>query len=147
MLFVISFLSFFQVILRNVFSSGFTWIDDIIRQGVVWLAVIGGSIAATYSKHISIDILPRILSPYYKRYLFAILYIIAIFVSTILIIASIKFLLVMKQSGEMISSLNIQAWYATLIFPVGMSLITLKFLIRFILNILNEDICSGERWE
>lgn len=124
--------------MRNLFSYGFTWADDIIRQGVVWLAIIGGSVAATHSKHISIDILPRLLPYPYKKYLFSIIYLIAISVSILLLVAATNFMIVMKNSGEVIPSLHVKAWYATTIFPVGIGLITIKFLIRFILNLYDE---------
>jgi len=135
---LISCLSFFQVILRNLFSSGFTWADDIIRQGVVWLAIIGGSVAATHSKHISIDILPRMLPYPYKKHLFTFIYLIAIFVSILLLIAALNFFSMLRTSGEIIPALNVSAWYAAIIFPAGMGLITIKFIIRLILNLFND---------
>ena len=54
-------LSFLQVILRNFFGSGFIWGDVFLRQMVLWIGLIGASIATKENRHINIDIVSRII--------------------------------------------------------------------------------------
>ena len=51
-----------QIILRNFFSTGFVWGDDLLRHGVLWISFLGAARATLERKHIRIDILPRILT-------------------------------------------------------------------------------------
>ena len=52
-----------QILLRNFFDSGFVWIDPILRVMVLWLGLIGATVATRYNKHIRIDLLSR----YFER--------------------------------------------------------------------------------
>ena len=59
-------LSFAQVVLRNVFSTGFIWADPLVRHMVLWVGFLGAAIATHEERHISIDALTRFLSPRWK---------------------------------------------------------------------------------
>jgi len=48
-----------QILLRNLFDSGFVWIDPLLRVMVLWLALLGATVATRYNKHIRIDLLSR----------------------------------------------------------------------------------------
>ena len=50
--------SFLQVILRNVFQSGIDGADVLLRHGVLWVALLGASLATRQARHIRIDIIP-----------------------------------------------------------------------------------------
>ena len=52
-----------QIFLRNFFDSGFVWIDPLLRILVLWLGLIGATVASRHNKHIRIDLLTR----YFKR--------------------------------------------------------------------------------
>ena len=52
-----------QIFLRNFFDSGFVWIDPLLRILVLWLGLIGATVAARHNKHIRIDLLSR----YFER--------------------------------------------------------------------------------
>ena len=48
-----------QILLRNFLDSGFVWIDPILRVMVLWLGLIGATVATRDNKHIRIDLLSR----------------------------------------------------------------------------------------
>ncbi|MGD2173031.1 MAG: TRAP transporter small permease [Gammaproteobacteria bacterium] len=50
-----------QILLRNCFDLGLLWIDPALRAMVLWLGLIGASIAGRENRHIRIDILSRLL--------------------------------------------------------------------------------------
>ena len=52
----------FQVILRYVFSNPLSWTEELSRFSMIWLTYIGAIIAMRENKHITIDILDKILS-------------------------------------------------------------------------------------
>lgn len=73
MLLLMLVVAFAQAFLRNLTNLGFgwanaglawlDWADFIISKGTLWLAFLGASLAVHGDKHISIDIVPRLVSP------------------------------------------------------------------------------------
>lgn len=63
-----------QALVRNIATLGegiqwahdtltyFSWIDDFLKKGTLWLAFLGASLATREERHIAIDVLPRIAS-------------------------------------------------------------------------------------
>ena len=79
LLFLMILLAFAQVILRNFFSSGIIWSDVLVRMGVLYIAIIGGSIATSDRAHIKIDLFSRVMSDKYNRYIDMIIKIVAVY--------------------------------------------------------------------
>ncbi|HSG88129.1 MAG TPA: TRAP transporter small permease [Pseudomonadales bacterium] len=50
-----------QIVLRNLFDSGLSWGDDLVRTSVLWIALVGSMVAARRGQHIRIDALTRLL--------------------------------------------------------------------------------------
>lgn len=52
-----------QIILRDFFSTGISWVDPLMRQLVLWTGMLGALAAVRDEKHIALDVLQRFLSP------------------------------------------------------------------------------------
>ena len=52
-----------QILLRNFFDLGFVWADPLLRVMVLWLGMIGATVATRDNRHIRIDLL----SQFFKR--------------------------------------------------------------------------------
>lgn len=48
-----------QILLRNFFDAGLIWADPLLRVMVLWLGLIGATVATRDNKHIRIDLLSR----------------------------------------------------------------------------------------
>ena len=59
-------LGFSQIIMRNLFGIGYIWIDPLLRIMVLWVGLLGAVVATRQGKHISVDVLTRILPPRLK---------------------------------------------------------------------------------
>jgi len=129
-------LSFTQVVLRGVFSTGFTWADDLLRHLVLWVGYIGASIATKWSKHINIDIASRLL-PQRTRALFeGIISLFSFLICMILSYSAYNFVTIEKEFQETSATLHIQLWYLQIIMPLGLGIISIRFLINFIQKIV-----------
>ncbi len=53
--------AFLQIILREVFSTGVIWGNELVRILVLWLAMVGAIAAARDNRHIRIDLLSHLL--------------------------------------------------------------------------------------
>jgi TRAP-type C4-dicarboxylate transport system permease small subunit len=126
-------ISFLQIVLRNFFSSGIIWADPVVRHGVLWVGLLGASLAVDAAKHIRIDIAPRILRGRAAELVEAGADLFAAIVSALLARASFTFISNEMEFGDVfvtIEGWQVPMWGAQLILPVGFTLLTLRFLIK-----------------
>ncbi len=133
MLFMIG-LSFAQVVLRNVFSSGFNWADICLRNIVLWVGFMGASLATQQNRHITIDALTKFLSPRLQIVAEVLTSIVSTAIGGIFIWASVSFVL-SEHEAESLAFLGIPFWVVELIIPIGFGLITLRFFLKALENI------------
>lgn len=117
MLSVMILLAFLQIVLRNVFSSGISWGDPLVRYLVLWVGFIGASLATKESKHITIELFSRWLSGRGNQYLKAISNLISALVCSLLVFAGCTFLLNEAQMGGT-TFLQIPIWVPKSLFPL-----------------------------
>jgi C4-dicarboxylate transporter DctQ subunit len=135
-------MSFLQVVLRNLFSSGFLWADILLRHILLWLGFLGAAIATSENRHINIDALRRFLSPRIRS---------AVEVLTDLFAAIVCFFLARASwvfvqgeiAGRATLVSDIPAWYGEIIIPVGFGLLVVHFVIRAILRARGEAVEGG----
>ena len=119
-----------QIVLRNFFSTGLVWGDDLLRHGVLWISILGASRATLEKKHIRIDILPRVLPP--RTMLISDFFrcFISFFVCVVVFWASWYFVQGERLAGD-IAFASIPFWCLELIFPMGFALMALRFASSF----------------
>jgi TRAP-type C4-dicarboxylate transport system permease small subunit len=130
MLSVMILLAFSQIVLRNVFSTGISWGDPLVRYLVLWVGFIGASLATKEGKHITIEIFSRWFSEHGSLYLSAIASLVSAFVCGLLTFAGWTFVQNEAQMGAT-SFLKIPAWIPQIIIPVTFTLITLRYVFSF----------------
>jgi C4-dicarboxylate transporter DctQ subunit len=136
MLSVMILLAFLQILLRNVFSTGISWGDPLVRYLVLWVGFIGASLATKEGKHITIEIFSRWSSGHSRQYLKAFSYLVSAFVCGLLTFAGWTFVQNEAQMGAS-TFLKIPAWIAQIIIPVTFALITLRFVFSFFAALAN----------
>lgn len=128
-------LAFFQVILRNVLSTGILWADIFLRHLVLWAGFIGASLATRDSKHINIDILTRFVPKAKQVYFKIFIDLVSMSVCFVLAKAGYKFLSYEIEAGTTLFN-NVPAWIFQLIIPLGFFLIGFRFLLNMVEEIL-----------
>jgi len=119
-----------QIILRNFFSTGLVWGDDLLRHGVLWLSILGAARATLEEKHIRIDLLPRILPPRFRFITDTMCCLFSFLVCLVLFWTSWNFVQDERMLGD-IAFASIPFWYLELIFPIGFGLMALRFAFGF----------------
>ncbi|CUS78472.1 TRAP-type C4-dicarboxylate transport system, small permease component [Candidatus Kryptonium thompsonii] len=132
-------ISFTQVVLRNIFETGISWADPMLRYTVLWLAFIGASIATRENRHINIDVLTRLLSPKLKKIVSVLTNLFALSVCLILLKSSIDFIKIEMQFPSEIF-LGLKNWMLEIIIPIGFSMMSLRFLLNIIKLIFVKNI-------
>lgn len=125
--------SFLQVILRNFFGIGINALEELMRNGVLWIALVGGILTTLRGKHIAIDIVPRFLPERWRTVFNFILNGIAAIICLIFSWLSFQFLKLEIAMESRIAG-AIPAWIIELILPIGFFLIAVSFLLKIFTN-------------
>ena len=136
-------IAFLQIVLRNVFSTGFLWGDPLVRYLVLWVGFIGASLAAKEGKHIAIEVLGRIVSNRYNRYIEIFAHLVSFGICSVLVYAAVKFTIYEAEIGHAIF-FGIHSWVLQLIIPIAMGLMTFRFGCEFIRSLKRYEVDPDE---
>jgi TRAP-type C4-dicarboxylate transport system permease small subunit len=121
-------LAFGQVVLRNVFGTGIVWADTVIRHLVLWAGFIGGALATSAGRHISIDALTKFLPPRVRAGAQALTALFTAAVCAVLTNAAWTFLVDERSSGSILI-FDIPTWVVLTIIPAGYVLVGIHSLV------------------
>ena len=121
------FLAGLQIIMRNVFSTGITETDSLLKILVLWVGMLGAVVASRERKHISIDILTRYVSDTTRRYVEVLIDVFVVFICSLLATHSMRMLLV-DYEAKTIAFSGVPTWLLESILPFAFAVITLRYL-------------------
>ena len=131
-------LGFLQILFRNLISIGIVWVDPLVRHLVLWVALLGASIATRENRHISIDVLSTYLSPALRQRVQGALQLFSALICLLLVHPAIRFLQDDYQPGKFLA-LGIPLWLSQTIMPVIMAVLGVRFLVQGIRNIFSRS--------
>ena len=59
--------AFFQVVMRNIYGIGYVWADILVRTLVLWVGLLGATVATHEGRHLTIEVLTKFLPPQMTR--------------------------------------------------------------------------------
>lgn len=121
--------SLLQIVLRNVFSTGFVWGDSLLRHAVLWISLLGAGRATAEDKHIRIDLLPRLLPASGGAWVSLLTDCFACLVCVILIHASWNFLTYETMAGTRAFGQIPLSWLEA-VFPFSFAVMAVRFALR-----------------
>ena len=117
-----------QILLRNLLDSGFVWIDPLLRVLVLWLGLIGATVATRNNRHIRIDLLSKLFSRNTHRLIQSVIGQVSAW--TCLVVAWYGFKWIQMDYVDGLTSFaGVPAWLLEVIIPVTFALIGLRYLI------------------
>jgi TRAP-type C4-dicarboxylate transport system permease small subunit len=123
-------LAAYQILLRNLFDAGLIWGDEVLRILVLWTGLLGAVVASRERRHISIDILSRLLTGRQKIWLGKLIALLTGLISLLVAWHCGRFVLVEFGSGATGPG-GLNSGIYELILPVSFTLIGLRYLIDF----------------
>jgi TRAP-type C4-dicarboxylate transport system permease small subunit len=135
-----------KIVLRYLFHIGILWNDVMLQHFTLWLAFLGAALATCDKRHISIDVLTRLLPKHFVRPTGVAIDTLSLIVVGILVYASVQFLGDEQTSTATLVG-SVPMWWAKVIIPVGFVLIAVHFVIHIITGIVGEMKGETESWE
>lgn len=132
-----------QILLRNVFSTGFTWSDGLTRLIVLWLALIGALAASRDGRHVTMGALLRFLPAGLHRAAGVCADGFGAVVSGALAWYSLRFVADSREFGDLLLT-DVPAWWLQAIMPVAFGLITVEFVARVLGRLFGGRVRSGD---
>jgi TRAP-type C4-dicarboxylate transport system permease small subunit len=123
-----------QILLRNVFDIGLVWADPLLRIMVLWLGLLGALTACRENKHITIDVLTRLLSEKARLIARVLTSLFTTTVSAIIAYHAARFV-IMEYEAQSSAVLGVPAWVYESIIPLAFGLIALRYIIHSIVYI------------
>ncbi len=121
-------LAFLQIVLRIFFATGMLWGEPLLRHLVLWVGLLGATMAAKEGKHINIDVISRVLPERGKVAIQALTDLFSTVICIFLIYSSLTFIIDEFQTAALAFS-KIPTWAVAVIFPVAFGTIALRFAI------------------
>lgn len=120
-------LALLQIALRNFFDTGFEWSDALLRVLVLWLGLLGAIAATRQNRHISIDLISRLL-PRAGRVITGLLSnLFSAAVCALISYHATRFVIMEYEDG-ITAFADVPAWVLESIIPLGFGLMALRFL-------------------
>ena len=122
-------LAFVQIVSRNLFDSGFLWIDPTLRVLVLWVGLVGAVVATRDNNHIRIDLFHSLFSKNTHR---AIQTAVDVFSAVVCLIIGWYGLQWIRWDYEdgLIAFAGIPAWMLEVIVPLAFTLIGIRYLVK-----------------
>jgi TRAP-type C4-dicarboxylate transport system permease small subunit len=134
-------LSVGQIIAREVFETGLFWSGELVRIMVLWLAMIGAVAACREDRHIRIDAISHLMT---ARTVSAVRLVVDTFAAVVC--ATVAWhawrYIQLEIEFEDTVLVDIPAWLAHIVVPVGFALLSYRFLIRVAIEV--SKLKSGE---
>ena len=118
-----------QILLRNVFSIGLSWTDELLRLLVLWLALVGAVAASRGDRHIAIDLLSRLLPAAWIRFVTALTSLFTAGICSILAIQSWAFVNLSREFEDQLLG-GLPAWPFQAVLPLAFLLMALRYLLH-----------------
>ena len=115
-----------QIVLREVFSTGYVWADELIKLMVLWLAMVGSVAACRDNRHIRIDALSHILPRLAVEVTRVVVDVFAAVICGVIAWQTWRYLQVEIEYQDTVL-VNIPAWIAHSVLPAAFLLISFRF--------------------
>ena len=124
-----------QIVLREVFNTGFVWADELVKLMVLWLAMVGSIAATRDNRHIRIDALSHIFPRLVIQLTRLVVDLFAAAVSGLIAWHTWRYLQVEIEYADTVL-VDTPAWIAHSVLPAAFLLISFRFVVLAIKQVI-----------
>ncbi len=116
-----------QILLRNLFETGITWADPLLRILVLWVGLAGAMVATRLENHIAVNVLSRYLPRRVRPFARVIVDFFTAAVCALISLHAARFVFSEHRYGTLAFG-SVPVWVAELIIPIAFGVIALRYL-------------------
>jgi TRAP-type C4-dicarboxylate transport system permease small subunit len=116
-----------QIVLRNFFDLGITWVDPLLRVLVLWSGLIGATVASRDNKHIRIDLISHFFKKRIHLVLQAFVGLFTAFICSLIAWHGARWVH-MDYQDHLSAFAGLPAWLLEVIIPLAFGLIAVRYL-------------------
>lgn len=116
-----------QILLRGFLGTGIAWVGPLLRVLVLWVGLLGAVAASREGRHITVDVLSRLLRGRMLAAVGALTSVFTSVVSAALAYHAARFV-VSEYRFESVAFSGLPAWALEIVIPFSFSLIALRYL-------------------
>jgi len=124
-----------QIVLREVFNTGFVWADELIKLMVLWLAMVGSIAATRDNRHIRIDALSHVFPKLVIQIIRVVVDLFAALISGLIAWHAWRYLQIEIEYADTVL-VDIPAWVVHSVLPAAFLLISFRFLVLVVKQII-----------
>ncbi len=136
-------LALLEIIMRYGFKTSLLWKTVMLQHLTLWLCFLGAALASAEKRHISIDVLNRILPENVKRFSAYIIDVLSLSVVSILAYYGFVFLKDEQQSPATLIG-TVPLWWAKSIIPIGFVLIAVHLILQICMRFAAPELPPAE---
>jgi len=115
-----------QIVLRELFDTGFVWADELVKLMVLWLAMVGSIAAGRDNRHIRIDLLSHLLPERFVQLSRVLVDLFAAVVCAVIAWHAWRYLQLEIEFEDTVL-IDTPAWIAHSIMPLAFALLAYRF--------------------
>src|SRR5699024_2490015 len=130
-------LAVMQIVARNMLDTSYVWIDPLLQNAVLWIAMLGAMIASRNDAHIRIDVVSEYAPESWQRWLILVVDLFTAFITGLM--AYYSFYTVLDERAYSTGSVaGMPDWVLQLLIPIGFGIIALRYVFLCVLGLLNK---------
>ncbi|MBZ0274279.1 TRAP transporter small permease [bacterium] len=119
-------LAVLQIVLRNGFDTGLSWIDPLLRTLVLWVGLLGAVVATRQDRHIAIDLVSKFFAPRRAAVVRIGTDIFTCVVSALVAYAGVRFVRDEMEVGNTTFA-DIPVWITEIVIPFAFGVIAIRY--------------------
>lgn len=132
-----------QVVLRYVFNTGYTWSEALFVLMTIAAMLVAGSRAVREDKHVSVDLVPRLLPDGPRLALRILSHVAALLLSACFAYCGFLYVQFAHMMGTASPDTGIPDWITYSLVPVTMAAFAVRYVIRIVLAAQGRDVWHG----
>lgn len=116
-----------QILQRNVTGGGAVWTDELLRNLVLWIALLGAMAASRTTRHIGIDVITRFLPPRLTKAVQSLTMLCTAGICAVIGYYSWVFMADERAYGGTALGGAIPSWVVLVILPAGFAVIAVRY--------------------
>ena len=127
-----------QIVLREVFNTGFVWAGELLKLMVLWLTMIAAIAACRDDRHIRIDALSHVMPDTAIRVTRVAVDVFAAIVCAVVAWHAWRYLQLEIEFGDTVL-VDTPAWIAHIVIPLGFAVVSYRFIVSAVRKALGLD--------